>query len=95
MESYFVTMRSQEATAPAGIIAGIRGGNSKAQTRCIKPLVYSGSLDKFNHADITPVIGREFTGVQVVDFLEADQQLIKDLAITSKAGVNRYAHTPC
>lgn len=77
-------MLSQESTAPAGITAGIRGGNSKAQTRCLKPLVNSGSLDKFNHADLTPVIGREFTGVQVVDFLEASQQLLDDLAITSR-----------
>ncbi|OBT86765.1 hypothetical protein VE02_04217 [Pseudogymnoascus sp. 03VT05] len=79
-------MPSQEAIAPAGITAAIRGGNSKAHTRCLKPLINSGSLDKFNHADLTPVIGREFTGVQVVDFLVADQQLVDDLAITSKAG---------
>lgn len=88
-------MPSQEAIAPAGITAAIRGGNSKAQTRCQKPLINSGSLDKFNHADLTPVIGREFTGVQVVDFLGADQQLIDDLAITSKAGLNQYAYIPC
>lgn len=88
-------MLSQDPIVPAGIIAGIRGGNSKAQTRCLKPLVNSGSLDKFNHADLTPVIGREFTGVQVVDFLQANQQLIDDLAITSKTDLNQYTYTRC
>ncbi|KFZ00928.1 hypothetical protein V501_10340 [Pseudogymnoascus sp. VKM F-4519 (FW-2642)] len=81
-------MPSQEAIATAGITATIRGGNTEAQTRCLKPLINSGSLDNFNHADLTPVIGREFTGVQVVDFLGAEQQLIDDLAITiSERGV--------
>lgn len=81
-------MPSQVAITPAGITASIRGGNSKAQTRCRKPLINSGSLDKFNHVDLTPVIGREFSGVQVTDFLQADQQLIDDLATTSKANLN-------
>lgn len=88
-------MTSQDATAPAGNNAGIRGGNSKAQSKCVKPLINSGSLDKFNHADLTPVIGREFTGFQVVDFLGADQQLIRDLAITSKANINQYRYILC
>jgi hypothetical protein len=87
-------MPSQEAVVPAGITATIRGGNTEAQTRCLKPLVNSGSLDKFNHADLTPVIGREFTGVQVVDFLGADQLLIDDLAITSKTGLDQYTYNP-
>lgn len=88
VERSSITMPSEVAITPAGITASIRGGNSKAQTRCLKPLVNSGSLDKFNHVDLTPVIGREFSGVQVTDFLEADQQLIDDLATTSKANLN-------
>jgi hypothetical protein len=62
----------------------IRGGNSQARTRCLKPMVSSGSLDKYPHFDNTPVIGREFSGMQVTDLLNGDEQLIKDLAVTSK-----------
>jgi hypothetical protein len=86
-------MTASDTTAAAGNITGIRGGNIEAQTRCITPLVNSGSLDQFKHADLTPVIGREFTGVQVKDLINADQQLIKDLAITSKPVMNSYTLT--
>lgn len=64
--------------------ANIVGGNPAARPRLSKPLVYSGSLDNYKHADITPVIGREYEGLQVVDLLKADDQLIRDLAVTSK-----------
>jgi alpha-ketoglutarate-dependent taurine dioxygenase len=51
-------------------------------------MVNSGSLDKYQHQDITPVIGREFEGLQVTDLLQGDEQLIKDLAVTiSERGV--------
>jgi hypothetical protein len=66
--------------------SNLRGGHGKAQTRCLKPLVNSGSLNKFAYRDLTPVIGREFDdGLQVTDLVKADQQLIKDLAVTSKS----------
>jgi len=61
----------------------ILGGHAKSQTRCHKPMVNSGSLNKFSQRDLTPIIGREFEGLQVRDLLKADGQLIKDLAITS------------
>lgn len=68
--------------------SNIRGGSSKARTRCSKPLVNSGFLDKYNHEDLTPVIGREFEGLQVTELLKADPQLINDLAVTiSERGV--------
>ncbi|KAG4419595.1 hypothetical protein IFR04_007297 [Cadophora malorum] len=51
-------------------------------------MVNSGSLNKFSQRDLTPIIGREFEGLQVRDLLKADGQLIKDLAITiSERGV--------
>lgn len=61
----------------------IRGGHDKARTQCSKPLLYSGSLDHFTHEDLTPVIGREIRGLQVVDLLEnvESDRAIKDLAI--------------
>jgi hypothetical protein len=50
------------------------------------PLKLSGALDKFSFEDTTPVIGREFLNVNIVDDLlnapNADD-LVRDLAITS------------
>ena len=66
-----------------GSTPNILGGHAKSQTRCHKPMVNSGSLNKFSQRDLTPIIGREFEGLQVRDLLKADGQLIKDLAITS------------
>lgn len=51
-----------------------------------KPLKQSGALEQFNYEETTPVIGREFLDVNIVDDLlnapNADE-LIRDLAITS------------
>lgn len=55
---------------------------SVAKTRCLEPLKNSGSLEKFEHNDLTPVIGTEFIGVQAAEWLKGDEQLIKDLAVT-------------
>jgi hypothetical protein len=61
----------------------IVGGHPKARPRLTKPLVYSGSLDRFTRRDLTPVIGREYEGLQVTELLEANnEQLIKDFACT-------------
>ena len=65
--------------------SNIRGGHRDARSRCAKPLVNSGSLNRFKHSDLTPVIGREYLDLQVADLLASDDQLIKDLAITSKS----------
>ncbi|KAK2056786.1 TfdA family taurine catabolism dioxygenase TauD [Colletotrichum caudatum] len=68
--------------------ANIVGGNPIARPRLSKPLVYSGSLNSYKSVDITPVIGREYEGLQVVDLLKADDQVIRDLAATiSQRGV--------
>lgn len=52
-----------------------------------EPLKLSGALDQFSFEDTTPVIGREFLNVNIVDDLlngpDADERL-RDLAITSK-----------
>ena len=51
-----------------------------------EPLQLSGALDKYEHFDVTPVIGREYPKANLVEWLNdpnADQ-LIRDLAITSK-----------
>ena len=54
----------------------------QAKTRCLEPLKNSGSLEKFEHNDLTPVIGTEFIGVQAAEWLKGDERLIKDLAVT-------------
>ena len=77
-------MPSAEYNDTHGLGPAIRGGDARARTRCLAPMANGGSLDKYEHSDLTPVIGREFTGVQVKDFLHSDEQLIKDLAVTSK-----------
>lgn len=51
-----------------------------------KPLSTSGALDKFKHDEVTPVIGREYPEVNVVDDImnaKNSKELIRDLAITS------------
>lgn len=52
-----------------------------------KPLRQSGALEKFQFEEATPVIGREFPTVNIVDDLlnaENADQLLLDLAITSE-----------
>lgn len=63
---------------------------SVARTQLDKPLPYNGSLDSYEQNDLTPVIGTEYEGLQVVDLLSAENSddLIRDLAVTvSKRGV--------
>lgn len=51
-----------------------------------KPLSTSGALDRFKHDEVTPVIGREYPEVNVVDDIlnaKNSEELIRDLAITS------------
>jgi len=48
-----------------------------------EPLVPTGALDKYEHVDLTPVIGREYPNVQLTDLLKAENadELIRELAI--------------
>ena len=50
-----------------------------------EPLKLSGALDSFESFDVTPVIGKEFVGVNLAEWLTApnSDELIRDLAITS------------
>jgi hypothetical protein len=63
--------------------ANIVGGHASARSRLPGPLFYAGSLDNFTQQDLTPVIGREFGGLQVTDLLRWGDDMIRDLAITS------------
>ncbi|EAQ85321.1 hypothetical protein CHGG_09335 [Chaetomium globosum CBS 148.51] len=55
-----------------------------------EPLKLSGALDHLEHFDVTPVIGREYVDVDLVELLRApnSDELLRDLAITiSQRGV--------
>lgn len=49
------------------------------------PLQASGVLDHFEHTDLTPVIGREYPTLNVVELMESPNadELIRELAYTS------------
>ena len=50
-----------------------------------EPLKLSGALDHLEYFDVTPVIGREYVNVDLVELLRApnSDDLLRDLAITS------------
>lgn len=52
-----------------------------------EPLKLSGALDKYEHIEVTPVIGREYVNVNLAELLRApnSDDLIRDLAITGKS----------
>ncbi|KAL2194398.1 hypothetical protein P885DRAFT_80405 [Corynascus similis CBS 632.67] len=55
-----------------------------------EPLKLSGALDHLEHFDVTPVIGREYVNIDLVELLRApnSDELLRDLAITiSQRGV--------
>lgn len=57
----------------------------KIETQHKEPLKLSGALDHFESFDVTPIIGREYVGVNLAKWLRApnSDELIRDLAITS------------
>lgn len=58
--------------------------NTKAAPRPFPtPLKYSGSLNNYEHFDVTAIIGREFPKVQLSEIVNDDTKL-RDLAITGK-----------
>ncbi|KAJ3045225.1 hypothetical protein HDV00_011096 [Rhizophlyctis rosea] len=59
--------------------AGLNIGSTPSLS--VKPLKASGALDKYEHFDVTPQIGREYPSVQIKDILDNDD-LVRDLAIT-------------
>ena len=68
----------------------IRGGYPDVRSRNSEPLKNTGTLDSYQHRDLTPVIGREYEGLQVRDLLASSdrRQRIQDLAVTiSERGV--------
>lgn len=55
-----------------------------------EPLLLTGALEKLKHEELTPVIGREYPDVNLVDDLinaTNSDELLRDLAITSKSRI--------
>lgn len=48
------------------------------------PLKYSGTLDEYDHFDVTAVIGREFPKLQLTEIIHDDAK-IRDLAIIGES----------
>lgn len=65
--------------------SNIVGGSPSARSRLLEPLAYAGSLERFKHQDVTPVVGREYEGLQVTDLLKWGDDMIRDLAVTSSS----------
>ena len=59
---------------------------SKKLLQSRKPLKSTGSLDKYQSIDVTPVIGTEFPEANLVEWLKASNtdELLRDLAIKGK-----------
>ncbi len=75
---------SDQNGSPAGII----GGHPDSRPTISKPLVPKGTLDRFKHIEVTPVIGREYSDLKVKDLLSWSDEQISDLAlIISQRGV--------
>jgi hypothetical protein len=74
-----------------GIVEDIpsrENGNGLKSSKALypEPLKLSGALEKFFYEESTPVIGREFPNVNIVDDLlhgENSNELLRDLAIIS------------
>jgi len=74
--------------APLPNASGLIGGHADSRPEIQAPLTYTGGLDQFEQADVTPAIGREMTGLQIRDLLKAEDSLIRDVAVTiSQRGV--------
>jgi hypothetical protein len=70
------------ATEPAQVTTAVHPGKSAAA----KPWVKStGSLDQYEHIEVTPIIGREYPHVNLVSLLKApnSEELLRELALTS------------
>ncbi|OIW23530.1 alpha-ketoglutarate-dependent sulfonate dioxygenase [Coniochaeta ligniaria NRRL 30616] len=76
-----------QAHAPAFSVPSKGVQSSTISSRLSGPLTYSGSLDSYDHFDVTSVIGREFPNLQLSEILH-DETKIRDLAIlVSQRGV--------
>ncbi|MCJ1353871.1 MAG: hypothetical protein MMC33_003858 [Icmadophila ericetorum] len=69
---------------PTKVANGVHGEPSYSST-LKKPLKLQGLLDRYKSFDVTPVIGKEFQDVDLVEWLKApnSDELLRELAVTS------------
>lgn len=82
----FTKMSTTTTTTAVQPAITLQAEDNAKQTR--EPLLLSGALDRFKHEESTPVIGREYVDVNLVnDIINAENSddLIRDLAITSSS----------
>lgn len=69
-----------------GTNAAVSNGHTEElhSTPSKAPLKLSGVLNQFKSFDVTPVIGKEFSNVNLADWLRApnSDELLRDLAVT-------------
>ena len=79
---------SAVSEVPALPASSQNNNKQNGEASCRKPLDLFGALDCFKFEESTPVIGREYLNVDIVDDLlnadNADERL-RDLAITSRS----------
>lgn len=70
-----------------GMNGTVNGSESSGKSRLKEPLKYAGSLDGFEHFEVSPVIGREYPRLQLADLLHSDDAdtLLRDLAVISES----------
>ncbi|KAF7883629.1 uncharacterized protein EAF02_005549 [Botrytis sinoallii] len=82
--------KSQEAPNSEKLSPSAVAPSGTPQEQHREPLKLSGTLDKFESFDVTPIIGREYVGVNLAEWIHApsSDDLLRDLAITiSQRGV--------
>lgn len=72
---------------PPIMVAQTNGSNGISKQQPTRnPLKYTGSLDKYESAEMTTIIGRQYPNLQLSSLLKAENAdvLLRDLAITGK-----------
>jgi hypothetical protein len=79
-----MTVPQAEKTVP-----GCNGSNGTKSPLTTEGLKLKGVLDAYESFSVTPVIGTEFPDANVAEWMKAEQsdELIRDLAITSKTSI--------
>lgn len=70
--------------------------DSTVNVHALEPLKPTGALEKFDYEEVTPIIGREFPSLNIVDDLinaENSDDLLRELAITSKHSLSSNPNT--
>jgi hypothetical protein len=75
-----ISVKSLKSSLPPADAAKPETVRAEVANRLDGPLKYSGSLDAFDSHEVTPVIGREYPDLNLVDLLEDDDKL-RDLAV--------------